>query len=84
MRTVKITPGVEWSVERYELLLRKPGGEFDRIGYPQAAIWDLLSRNYDWNETVKMMVHIAGLNAESAEALVAESIQTWKAKGLLI
>lgn len=83
MRSVKVAPGVEWTVEKGGLLLRVPGGQFEQIGYPEAAVWDLLNRNYSVEQAIELAAHIAGLNRDASRDLVAASVEKWTAKGLL-
>lgn len=83
MRIVKVAPGVEWSVEKYGLLLRLPCGQFEQIGYPEAAIWDLLVRNYSSEKVIELAAHIAGLDLDAARDLVHASVDAWTARALL-
>jgi hypothetical protein len=54
------------------------------IPYPQAAIWDLMSRSYDYETIVAMMGHIAAVSADEARSLAQSALHTWTDAGLLV
>jgi hypothetical protein len=76
-------PGVRWAVEDDGILLDDGAGQVAKLGYPEAAIWDLMARGYRHAKLVELVTHIAGLDATAAGALVAECLRRWTARGVL-
>ncbi len=75
--------GVRWAVEADGLLLADGAGRVVRIGYPEAAIWDLMARGYRHGKLVPLMTHIAALEPAAAGELVADQLEQWVARGWL-
>ncbi|MFQ5603679.1 MAG: hypothetical protein ACE5HS_10465 [bacterium] len=80
----KVAPEVRWVVERRGLLLVKGSQKHLHIEYPQAAVWDLVSRGYRLPVAVRMLAHIATLDEPDAERLLLESLHEWFAMGFLV
>lgn len=70
-------------VENDGLILADGHGATCRVAYPDAAIWDLISRSYDFGKTVWMMRYIAGLDDESSRHLVCDALDRWTTAGFL-
>lgn len=77
-------PGITWSVEQRGALV------FDRsrtaptwIGYPEAAIWDLLTRGTPWTQLVAVFATVAGVTADDAEKQAGAACRAWVESGLL-
>ena len=75
--------GVSWAVEADELILSNGQGTVRRLGYPKAAVWDLISRGYPFDKVVTMMTFIAAVDADQARALVVTSLAEWVRAGYL-
>lgn len=84
MSTFRIAAGVGWSVGRANLTLTDGRGHVRTLGYPEAAVWDLLCRGYAFEKVVAMTTHIAELDHHSAEQLVRGSMESWQQAGLLV
>jgi hypothetical protein len=66
------------------LLVDTRTGAVRPLGYPQAAIWDLIVRDSSWRGIVCKMGAIASLDAEAAERLVREAVDSWLEAGFLV
>jgi hypothetical protein len=84
MSAFRIAPGVGWSVGRANLTLTDGRGHVRTLGYPEAAVWDLLCRGYAFEKVVSLTTHIAGLDDAQAKLLVRRSIESWRQDGLLV
>lgn len=83
MTKYRLSPGVRWVVERFTVTLTDGQGQVRSLAYPEAAIWDLLSRGYTFDKVVPMIAHIAARDAATAEALVRTTLQDWVGAGLI-
>lgn len=82
--TYRVAPEVKWTVETQGLLLVVDGqGKTHWLPYPQAAVWDLISRGRPAPKVLMMTSHIASLDLERAEKLILESLEEWTRLGLL-
>ena len=79
--TYRLRPEVTWTVETQDILVRAGKGSTHRVPYPEAALWDLISRGYRLDKVVPMMGHIASLEAETARQLVLDTLEQWTACG---
>lgn len=66
------------------VLINEKTGVVSLLGYPQAAVWDLLTRGYSYDRSVPMLTAITSLQADEIEALIAESLEKWLEDGFLI
>lgn len=74
-----------WSVEFDGLaLVDTSKGTVLRLGYPRAALWDLMGRDRSLPGIVSKMSAIAALDMEHAERLVRETVREWVEAGLLV
>jgi hypothetical protein len=78
-------PDVVWSVDTYGLSLihQKTGAKLS-LGYPEAALWDLLSREVDLTWMIRIMAAIAGIAEPAALSLIFATIEGWVAAGWLL
>lgn len=83
MTKYRLTPGVRWAVERVGITLTDGKGQVRRLQYPEAAIWDLLSRGYTFDKVVTMTAHIAGQDPANARTLVVAALAEWADCGLI-
>jgi len=81
--TYRPAPGVRWVVEDDGLLLDDATGRIEKVGYPDAAIWDLMVRGTRHGKLVELMTHVAGLDAAAASRLVTERLERWAERGVL-
>ena len=75
--------GVYWIVGRTALMLVDGNGSATRLGYPDAAVWDLLSRGCSPGDASRLVAFIASLGIPAAERLVQSDVEAWVAAGLL-
>ena len=83
MNSYRLGPGVRWVVERFAVTVTDGRRTVLTLHYPEAAIWDLLSRGYAFDAVVDLIRHIAAMPAEQAAPLVRTTIDAWRAAGLL-
>lgn len=83
MSTFHVAPGVGWSVGRVNLTLTDRRGHVCTLEYPEAAVWDLLSRGYAFEKIEQMLGHIASMEPAAADALIRTAIGRWRDAGLL-
>ena len=77
---------ISWTVETTGLLLMRPGsGVCCRLAYPEAAIWDFVTRGYDLQRVARMIRHIGGFPDDSAaEKYVRDRLRSWLEAGFLV
>ncbi|MBI4612792.1 MAG: hypothetical protein HY720_04205 [Planctomycetes bacterium] len=77
--------GVAWSVEHSGLTLVRDGdGKILHLGYPEAALWDLLCRRRPLEATIRMVAAIARLETQAARKWTFDTIQTWVREGWVV
>ena len=81
--TFQIAQGVKWSVETQGLLLIDREGVNHWLPYPQAALWDFISRCRSLDKMKSMLSSIASLDSRACEDFMLESIGEWVKLGLL-
>ena len=74
---------VRWSVETHYLLLWAPSGNAQTIDYPQAAIWDFITRNYNVNDIIARLSIITNCTEHEMKKLYIESTNEWVRNGVL-
>lgn len=82
--TFRAAAGVAWSVETRGIIVRAPGRPIHRIGYPQAAVWDWMTRGYHHDKIVSLLCPVAGIDPVTARRVIADAIDAWTAASLLI
>jgi hypothetical protein len=83
MSTCRVAEGVHWTVGRAAVTIVDPAGVASTIGYPDAAVWDFVSRGYGPGEVAGLVAAVAAIERADAEELVRSSIARWMAGGLL-
>ena len=83
MKRVRIVPGTTWTVEPTTLMVVDTMGVVSRLDYPDAAIWDLLTRGYPPRQVSRMIAAIARLDTGVAEAAVRSAVEAWARVGLV-
>ncbi|MEZ5397867.1 MAG: hypothetical protein R2724_34580 [Bryobacterales bacterium] len=79
-----LAQGVKWVVETHGLILTDGKGKVWLLHYPEAAIWDLLMREYPMDKVFSMMTYIASINSEEARNLVLNALNNWTQEGLMV
>lgn len=75
-------PEVIWAVESARLtLIRRNTGTRLALGYPEAALWDLLGREVSLQRAIRMMAAIAGMELQATRAWIIETIGAWAQEG---
>jgi len=83
--TYRCGPDVAYAVESTGIVLMgEPDGPVRHLGYPEAAVWDLISRRYTFDRTVAMLRAIASLDACEAEHVVRRCLREWTDAGFLV
>lgn len=78
-------PTLAWVVERSgTLLIRCDTRETTFLIYPDAALWDLLSRGTPWRQAMCTFAAVTGLEPGATEALARRIIERWMATSLLV
>ena len=77
-------PEVAWVVEDDGILLvNRATGTTRFLGYPEAAVWDLLSRGRSFARAVSTLRATTERDAAEAERLVRDCIRQWVDAGIL-
>jgi hypothetical protein len=83
MSTYHVARGVRWSVGRTNLTVANGRGHVQALEYPEAAVWDLLTRGYRFDDVVRLTGHITSTSSADAAVLVRSSLQRWCDAGLV-
>lgn len=76
---------VRWAVEASGVaLIDCATGAATTLGYPQAAIWDFLTRDESSERIAVKMCVIASLAPEAAQLLVLETVAALREAGFLV
>ena len=78
-------PGqVAWVVEPYGLaLIHLADGHRLELSYPEAAVWELVTRGRSVEAILSMLELIAGIGPSEAQTLVDSCLAQWIADGWL-
>lgn len=76
--------GLAWSVETAGLRLADGNGAVFDLGYPEAAVWELLARGLDMAKVVDLARWIAGDAPAAAPARVEACIDRWCRAGWIV
>ena len=82
MSEYRVAEQVRWAVEAGGVVVIDRQGEAVTLGYPRAAIWDLLTRGESDERICAKMCAIASLEPEAAQALVRETVAALREAGL--
>ena len=83
MKTYRVAPSVRWSVGRTNLTVADGRGSVCTFDYPDAAVWDLLTRGYRYDDVVRLTAYIGALSAAEAAAVVRRALERWRDAGLI-
>ncbi len=79
-----ISTHTQWVVERKGVvLIHALENRFTRLAYPEAAAWDLLTRNWTRREMILMLAVIAAVDQAAAETLLDGCLEQWGDQGWL-
>jgi hypothetical protein len=83
-RKLQCAGQVTWVVEpRGVVLIHARQGRCREIAYPEAAVWDLMTRRWP-GETIRSMLElIAGIGPREAGELVDSCLDAWAEEGWL-
>jgi hypothetical protein len=80
----RVPEQVKWAVETTGVaLLNCATGAVTTLAYPQAAIWDFLTRGESPERIAALLCPIASLDEAAAAALVAETVAELRERGFL-
>lgn len=75
---------VGWSVEIDTIrIINQRSGAVCLLGYPEAAVWDLISRGYAYDDLVRLLGVIASFDLSEAKQLVLRTVKDLAGKGFL-
>jgi len=82
---VDFAPHIGWIVEEESVrVFQAKKGELLKLKYPEAAVWDLISRYSQEADIIPKLAAICELNAASARTLLRSCLRSWlQAKVLL-
>ncbi len=74
MNRLQPTRHIRWAVEiEGVVVLNDENGQSIKLAYPQAAIWDFITRGDSMAQMVLKIAAVASLTPEAAERLVAQT-----------
>ncbi|MEK7407750.1 MAG: hypothetical protein AAB225_21970 [Acidobacteriota bacterium] len=78
-------PQVAWTVESDGiLLLNAATASSRRLRYPEAAVWDWISRGESCDRIMRKTAAVAKMETETARRLVLEAVRSWVEAGFLV
>ena len=84
-RNYHCAPGIGWSVEiRNIILINKLTGSVCNLSYPEAAVWDLISRGYSFDKLVGMLSVISAKDSAEAKRFIVQTVDDLTEEGFLI
>ena len=84
MHDVRVSPGIAWAVRSAGiLLLNTATGAAVELAYPDAAVWDMMSRGESPDRIAAQLGPIAQLDRAAARQLVEDRVQAWIVAGLV-
>lgn len=83
MTRYRIRDGVRWGVGAVTVALEGGRGGVRVLQYPEAAVWDLLSRGYPLSRVASLTEHIGSLDSAAADAFVRSCLEEWADLGFL-
>ncbi|MDO8589613.1 MAG: hypothetical protein Q7T82_21520 [Armatimonadota bacterium] len=84
-KQVRCRAKVSWAAQSNGLLLmRQDTGASATLSYPEAAIWDLLSRNVGYERVVKIISAMERIGADRAADVVESAVRQWLVDGWLV
>ena len=85
MPEYRLAAGVSWTVEPGGIFLtHNSGAAVLRLAYPEAAMWDWMSRGEPWEGLIRKTRAAAKLEEADAERVVREALRAWVEAGWLV
>jgi hypothetical protein len=82
--TYQCTASTRWTIETHGIaLVNQETGTTCFLKYPQAAIWDLIARNYPYPRIIRMLQAITSLQKEEVQTMLRKSLDMWVKNGFL-
>ena len=76
---------VRWAVTTHGIILVDQSAGSNRLlSYPEAAVWDLITRDFSYTQTVRMLCAIASMKVDEANRFILESLEDWAEDGFLV
>lgn len=77
-------PGLAWAVETHGIrLVDHARGHGRFIAYPEAALWDLLTRRRSRETLTRQMAAVCGRELSETEQWIETLLDSWLDQGLL-
>jgi hypothetical protein len=75
---------IRWAVEAAGVvLINGATGAATSLSYPEAAIWDLITRGDSSEKIAAKLCAIAGLEPVAARKFVLDTVEAWRKAGFL-
>jgi hypothetical protein len=82
---IRCEPHIKWSVEsECVVLINLDKNEVLQLGYPEAAVWDLIQHSYSFEKAVKLLSAITLEDKRTTRVFLMKVLQEWREKGILI
>jgi hypothetical protein len=76
---------VKWAVNMHGIILvNSCKGMVFTLEYPDAAVWDLVSRGYPHEQIIRMLAAIMTLDVSESGRFLQGRLEEWIAQGFLI
>lgn len=78
-------PEVVWNSEPNGVRVTPPSGDSVKLGYPDAALWDFMTRGIAEGRLILMLRHIGGFPDEAAvRTFVSSRLEEWRRLSLVV
>lgn len=82
-RTVMPAKGLTWYIESDSVVLISMDGKRVELRYPEAAVWDHLTRGTEEGRIVRLLMALTGWSPEDARVHICVTVQALLAAGCL-
>ncbi|MCB9289781.1 MAG: hypothetical protein H6560_20925 [Lewinellaceae bacterium] len=83
-KNITFLPHILWTVELQGIfVVDKQTGNHYFLHYPEAAVWDLLSRKYFPEQIPPVISAIEQVNLDAATRIVSRCLMEWSGYGLI-
>jgi hypothetical protein len=72
---------IAWSVEQQGVAIVRRGGSLALLRYPEAAVWELLSRRAPRKRMIRLTAALLNGDAADARAFVDSALMRWLHRG---
>jgi hypothetical protein len=81
----KCHPDIAWVVDKDGLIFfHQKTKTRHRMNYPEAAFWDLLSREMPYESITNMMASLLGKDRRSTQLWMSDVIEVWRQKDFIV